>query len=59
MLILDRLSVSANIGKAISVNRNIGKILYQCITNLWKNGACHFQSANPLEPLPISVDRNL
>ena len=32
MLISDRLSVSANIGKAISVNRNIGKIPYRCIT---------------------------
>ena len=33
MLISDRLSVSANVRKSISVNRNIGKISYQCITN--------------------------
>ena len=33
MLISDRLLVSANIGKAISVNQNIGKISYRCITN--------------------------
>ena len=31
MLISDRLSVSANIGKVTSVNRNIGKISYRCI----------------------------
>ena len=29
----DRLLVSANIGKVISVNQNIGKISYWCITN--------------------------
>ena len=34
MLISDGLSVSANIGKAISVNWNIGKMSYRCITKL-------------------------
>ena len=35
LLMLDRLLVAishANVGKAISVNWNIGKISYQCIT---------------------------
>ena len=33
-LILDQLSVLANIGKAISINWNISKLSYRCITTV-------------------------